>query len=1240
METTTLYVSRDADYDDLSKEKIYTVIYQYDYEESDEDGKHITPISERHVVRIHILFENGIPTVEDIREPDVVLPGTSITMRVPGVTSNGYEIIGGGWELFENKPDAESHFNGMEYQPNVKPLYWYQDEFYLAYYAKTFNRGKTYSNIVPVHVANYHDLKEVMDDKENHLHVDYDRTRLKRDAKIYINDYTTNDPATSQNGLQLFSDLYDLSLMTPGVDELDANGLYKSGTFEGHKPLNNSPATGTNIYDTKTYTKGVKAGKNLEFFFRTDIDHAKKWVTNPDYDANDPAETDPEFIQVNNPWTPIGTDEQCFQGTVHGDGYTISGLDNSLFYNLCGDVYNLGVMGSFTTAGVVDKGNGYVESCWTSTTGTPSNGDVYAVFGNPSRTSEEIAAHGKVQLVNSYYQEGKTYKTTAADHGVATTKPAKAYYDGELAYDLNSFYLNKRYYQGTNQSSGTEYKYWPVQDDGTLPTDVSKGYYPIDINDYAPYCNLGYVEARFADGDYRYAAGEIPSSEDERYYEEKDKNSSGEDVVISTGYYPIWPDDYLFFGQALNYNHVEGRVHQDVPTAVKRNGGRIDKTESGNRVFRAPAYYRSKDMSVAHFNPYAVFAQKSADGTKIAYPQMTAIDFTDAKFGSVDSYKAYEKGLRIATIDGKATNVFYPPLLDDDGLSGFKNIDLTQNLLVYTAATGTSAAGITATTVSNYLTDPTYSELDTPETPARYRAVAGQDIGKIHGHWVQQTGSEYVALRDHLLVDKQDFNAPISYKFGDAYRMWYQRRPDNFVDISSGWEGISLPFTVDLVTTDQKGEITHFYSGSSTSANSDKKIGHEYWLREFDGIDTSVSPMLADFNYPIASSADFDKDVTNDFLWEYYYEAILGHNHKDYNKDTYQTYYKADGNGLVNQFQHYARQKSGMPYLIGFPGATYYEFDLSGEFKATTTAAPNPVKLNKQVITFASATGESIGISDKETTGVTKEGYTFKPSYMNETLEAGNFVINSDGNAYVQLSDVTETYSTTSSTYADATEFATAKAAAVDGKLYTDEFGTVEAGSYADASTVYYSRESDVPLYTTTGSTYADAAAFATAKAAAVGGKLYTNELGTEEALDYANASTVYYSRVLITKNNRNNITSALSAFRPYFIGSSSPVKEFKGETRSIIFSRNTAEMNGQEDDDINDTGELIIRGRDGRILVTSMLQEAKDIIIVTSAGALIDRYTIQPGDTRETKVNASGVYIVNNKKIAVKIKD
>ena len=159
-EVSTLYVSRESDIFDLSTEKIITVIYEYDYEESDTEGN-TTPVSERHVVNIHIKFKSGVPTVEDIKAPQIVLPGDFVEMVNPHITPGAYEVTGSGWELFEKIGDAESHTNGIEYTPKTDPLYWYQDGHYLAYYAKTY-LGKTYSNHVPVSVANYHDLKKVM----------------------------------------------------------------------------------------------------------------------------------------------------------------------------------------------------------------------------------------------------------------------------------------------------------------------------------------------------------------------------------------------------------------------------------------------------------------------------------------------------------------------------------------------------------------------------------------------------------------------------------------------------------------------------------------------------------------------------------------------------------------------------------------------------------------------------------------------------------------------------------------------------------------------------------------------------------------------------------------------------------------------------------------------------------------------------------------------------------------------
>ena len=559
-ETSTLYVARYADINDLSTEKIITVIYKYDYEESDESGNHITPVTERHVVNIHINFKSGVPTVEDINPPTIVLPGTGITMRVPSVTPGAYEITGGGWELFEKSSDAESHINGMPYTPSVDPLYWYQDGFYLAYYAKTY-LGKTYSNHVPVSVANYHDLKRVMDDKANHLHVDYDRNRLKRDSKIYINDYS----ASSENGLDLFKDLFNLSLLTSdSTSVVNKDTVTAVGRLNGHHILNQ--------------VNGPRAGKNLEFFLRTDIDHPDSWTT-------------------------IGTDTICFKGNFHGDGHTISGLNKSLFYNLCGNVYNLGVTGSFNTAGVADKGPGYVESAWVKTTNeTPLGTKPYAVFGAPSDKTG-------YQIVNSYFWKGnKNLYTTSddptvdddaetitsgGDRGTARAMSAKEFYNGTVAYNLNNFYLFKRYHDKkvTSGDEKEKYSYFTIGDDGKLVLQNDHYY-----SDNPNLCSTGhiyntdaimYVEDRFADGDFVFAAGEIPTAEDERFYSWKVTDSKTGEETIESSYFPIWPDDYIYFGQKLTYGWA-AEAHQNVPTAVVREDGRLSTSANANRVYRAP----------------------------------------------------------------------------------------------------------------------------------------------------------------------------------------------------------------------------------------------------------------------------------------------------------------------------------------------------------------------------------------------------------------------------------------------------------------------------------------------------------------------------------------------------------------------------------------------------------------------------------------------------------------------------
>ena len=508
---------------------------------------------------------------------------------------------------------------------------------------------------------------------------------------------------------------------------------------------------------------------------------------------------------------------------------------------------------------------------------------------------------------------------------------------------------------------------------------------------------LKYVEDRFEDGDFRFAGGVIPDDEDERWWEEELTDEHGNKYMVDH-WSPIWPDDYLFFGQKLTYGYSATQAHQEVPTAVVKTDGHLSQNDDANRVYRAPAYFRSKDMSFIHFNPQAYLAQKSKDGTKEAYPGLTAIDFA----GHYDTHtpegpKAYELGMN----DGK----FYAPLLDDGGLTGITNCDETRNLLVY-APSETSDDGYankaTYDVLTSYFTDPAYSDYYSNPTTYRNVADATSVTSSIYGHLVMD---KKIAKTDHLLVDKEDFNCPIAYTFDGSHRMWYQRTPEDqeYVDLTKGWQGISIPFTAELVTTNDKGEITHFYSGSATSANSDKKIGHEYWLREFNAInkvpDRDPEQAKASFLYPTATGSG--KTVTNHFLWDYYYEKS---GRKDKNSDIYQEYYRND-----RPYASYPLLTGGTPYILGLPGKTYYEFDLSGNFTAQNTYASID-KLGKQTITFASNTGDSILVSDDETAGVEKSltgtsktfNFTFKPSYMNMSLAAGtdSYTLDADGDSY------------------------------------------------------------------------------------------------------------------------------------------------------------------------------------------------------------------------------------------------
>ena len=967
-ETSTLYVSRESDIYDLSKEKIITVIYLYEYEESDESGTNIYPISERHIVNIHLTFKSGVPQIGQLTKPNTVLPGSTVGMKVPEVTTGAFEILSSGWEVFANKEDAAQHRNGTPFVNNNTRVYWYQDDYQIAYYTKTY-LGKTYSNYVPFTIGNYHDIAEVMADKENHMFIDHkDAQKHGRGPKIYLDNRNIIDANSEKSELDMLKDLFDLSVLPYEDEHGEPLAPVSGGELDGHSRLNGDQ---------------IGATKNLEFILRDNL--APKKYTN---------------------WTPIGSTTQdgttgkftqCFEGTVHGDGYTISGLNNSLFQSLCGEVYNLGVTGTFSGAGIVETGTGYLENCWINTTGTPA-ADVKPLFNTPARntTMEDGKYDGKlVQVVNSYYPTENGYSFTPdATHGVATEKPMQSFYNGEVTYDLNGFYLQKRFYDH-NDATGYAYKYLDTRDlDGTgKPKVKDEAYAVTNAFDYE------YVSKRYSNVDFTFAGGSVPTSDNIRLVEDMDNQSSY--------YSPLWPDDYLFFGQHLTYGYVDGRSHQDFPSNITKDGDRLqpDGTRS-NRVYRAPAYFQSKSMNMAYYNPFAIFADhKKNDANTLVHHNMTAVDFTGS---NGDLAGGYKQGLQ-------ADGLFFPPMLDNDGLTAIRNEGITKNWLVYTPAAidgqPNAADSKTNDVVLDYLQEYDFAS---QVTNATYRSVAAQDEENqiIHGHAVVKTGTDSFsspADRDHFLVDKQDFNAPIAYSIASGHRMWYQRRPDTYVDRRKGWEGISLPFSAELVSTNQKGEITHFYETDDAFQKSkngtDTKLGHEYWLREFKegGAVSSTDNDIfeANFGYPTSAPSGFpasltDKSYTNTFLWDYYYRKSSAAR-PDKNGDLYQQQYYA----AARTYEDYAYAAAAKPYIIGFPGTTYYEFDLSGGWQAANSADEID-QLGKQVITFASPIAASIAVSDDETAAgkVTADGYVFTPNYMTKDVDAGAYMLNAEGSSY------------------------------------------------------------------------------------------------------------------------------------------------------------------------------------------------------------------------------------------------
>ena len=1006
VEETTLYVPVSADINALQRDRYVTAIYEYTYTESDAQGLNYETRVEKHILNIRIKFLSGTPIIGSLKVPDLVLPLETVGLDIPAIQEGAFPILGGGWEIYPTEENAKRHRNGREYINGGEPLYFYQNDYYVAYYALT-RMGKTFSDPVPLTVANYQRMADVINNP-NHMYINHRDN--DRDPKIYIDgraEDTYGDPIRDKD---------EADVVREYQNELDAmhamwrivNTSYGSQYSEA--------------VDEKS--RNITGAHGLEFFLQNEVR------------SELPS------------WTPIGDDTQCFNGTFHGNGNTVTGLNNSLFGQLCGSVYNLGVMGNFTSGGIANTGDGRIENAWVWTSATPSGNAVYATPGTDAR------------VINTFYPDANHAFVGSTGNVEVTERPVEDFVNGSVAYDLNRFYLEARYrLNGQIEGSIIDSLYYRLPD-GSLKKDTSikivdangkrpneDGYidtyasqtYPVKYADadYARFTKLldtdkklGYVEKYYDDGDFRFSDGLKPKKADLR-------------LSPTYGYMPLYPDDYIFFGQKLTYgilNDAGGNViaHATHPQAVVKShttgsAENVDNSKHGllindvndrseNRVYRAPAYFRNGTYgSSVMFNANAAFADSydfaisGVDYSTQPHAQMTAVDFTGGN-GDTHGYQGVVAGV---PSDFKDRSEGYKPLLDFERIDRISTKGITQNLLAYTPSIDipNTKNAQTRNVLVNYFHDLTYSE-----TNSDYHTVAVQDASGVKGHVVLQaappaslaSGSDYSYATnvDHFLVDKQDFNAPIAYDFDSAHRMWYQRTPENYVELtwsstdpsvrtSKGWIDVSLPFSAEIVTTQTKGELTHFYKkNGSDKFERGYDSGHEYWLRGFnDGGTVRGDIYEANFKYPEAGSNE--KEYTNTFLWDYYYQ-YLNANRQDDNTDEYQQQYYA----ASKTYSDYPYSEAGKPYIVGLPGSTYYEFDLSGSF-VPEHSLEDVARLSAQVITFASPTGGSIAKSDTEIEAAkaanTFGGYVFTPNYLNTSIAAGSYLLNADGDSYTKL---------------------------------------------------------------------------------------------------------------------------------------------------------------------------------------------------------------------------------------------
>ncbi len=580
-----------------------------------------------------------------------------------------------------------------------------------------------------------------------------------------------------------------------------------------------------------------------------------------------------------------------FAGILHGDGHVISGIPSgkSLFNNIesSGNIYNLGLASGKISNLTADGKIGNYHCCFEYAPASGKSGSTPVVYrwdGSPDKgyTTEDFRLGRVAYDLNEYYLR-------ARHRDAATTSSTEADADNEILKYVSAYYANGDYQYAcrtdaiTGKNTGITYlrigkggdtpNYEQVETrhDKTHPLDAPRVKYNAD--------------------------GSIPTPV--VYTPLFNANNSGTEPM----------NDFLFWGQSLQHNP------DNYPCDIASH----QNSYMSNRVYRTAAYYGDTSLDAFHYNAYNNGSITMS--TYVHDSATTAVDFTCL----------HDLPAATETVDG----IFYPPM--DDNASRFNDFvvkedaGITQNLLVYTAdndeATGNEA-------------------YDVVEKALNYNETTREAL--INGHHITKGIDGYSTTLLHLVertpdnengdgetCNNNNLCVPIAFNVND--RAWYVRRPLHYAEDSKGaWEGICLPFTVDKATASLNGEITHFY-GSPSDTETDNpsqnihSLHHEYWLRGLTSIATEGNVPSAVFQRPGAalfSPTDASGNALTNGVSYTFANTFFVDNYADKLYNQYANPYYA----TAHNYPDYLRLAGEVPYIVRFPGARYYEFDLSSAF--------------------------------------------------------------------------------------------------------------------------------------------------------------------------------------------------------------------------------------------------------------------------------------------------------------------